>query len=71
MEQQKVFERAMENGDNKMNTDFEIGQAGQVLGQAELHNDKYFYTCNSCNKTVETRYVQYLIKIIILFCIKK
>ena len=36
----------------------------------ELHtqgNDKFVYTCNSCNKSVETRYVQYSIMIIILF----
>ena len=109
MEQQKVYERAMECGDNKMITEFEIqtdnvttstpdplsgvknntgqqgqqqqqpqqsqgpGQAGQVLGQAELHtqgNDKFIYTCNSCNKRLETRYVQYSIMIIVLFCIK-
>ena len=71
MEQQKVYERAMESGDNQMITEFE--QAGQVLGQAELHtqdNDKFIYTCNSCNKSVETRYVQYLIMIIVLLCIK-
>ena len=43
------------------------GQAGQLLGQAELYNqddDKLVYTCNSCNKSVETRYVQYSIMII-------
>ena len=37
----------------------------------ELHtqgNDKFVYTCNSCNKSVETRYVQY--SIMILFYIK-
>ena len=36
----------------------------------ELHtqgNDKFVYTCNSCNKSVETRYVQYSIMIMILF----
>ena len=92
MEQQKVYERAMESGDNKMIMEFELqtdnvttptpdpppcantgqqsqqqqqqpqqtqgpGQAGQVLGQAESHtqgNDKFIYTCNSCNKSVET-----------------
>ena len=36
----------------------------------ELHtqgNDKFVYTCNSCNKSVETRYVQHSIMIMILF----
>ena len=96
MEQQKLYERAMESDDNKMIMEFELqtdnvttptpdpppcaknntgqqgqqqqqqpqqtqgpGQAGQVLGQAESHtqgNDKFIYTCNSCNKSVETRY---------------
>ena len=53
------------------------GQAGEVLGQAELQtqgNDKFIYTCNYCNKrvseTVETRCVQYSIMIVVLFCIK-
>ena len=109
MEQQKVYERGMESGD-EMIMEFELqannvttatpdpppcaknntgqqgqrqqqqvqqtqgpGQAGQLLGQAELHNqddDIFIHTCNSCNKSVETRYVQYSIMIIVLFSIK-
>ena len=45
--------------------------SGQAV-QDELHtqgNDKFIYTCNSCNKSVETRYVQYSIMIIVLFSI--
>ena len=48
-------------------------QAGQLLGQAELHNqddDKFVYTCNSCNKSLDTRYVQYSIMIIIVCLIR-
>ena len=111
MEQQNVYERTMESGDNNMIMEFEIktnnvttstpdptpcaknstsqqgqqqqqqpqqtqgpGLAGQVLGEAELHaqgDDKFIYTCNSCNKSLETRFVQYSIMTIVFILYQK